>query len=44
MGHDDIGLEGMGRYSGLSYADFKELAVVIDALLEGLNFKVVKGL
>lgn len=44
MGHDDIGSEGMGRYSGLSYYDFKELAIVINSILEQLNFEVVKGL
>lgn len=44
MGHDDIGSEGMGRYSGLSYYDFKELAIVINSILEQLSFKVVKGL
>lgn len=44
MGHDDIGSEGMGRYSGLSYYDFKALSVVINSILEGLSFKVVKGL
>jgi hypothetical protein len=44
MGHDDIGSEGMGRYSGLSYYDFKALSVVINSILEGLSFEVVKGL
>ncbi|MBU2871043.1 hypothetical protein [Colwellia sp. E2M01] len=44
MGHDDIGSEGMGRYSGLSYYDFKELSVVINNILEELKFEVVKGL
>lgn len=44
MGHDDIGLEGMGRYSGLSYADFKGLATKINSVLEELKFEVVNGL
>lgn len=44
MGHDDIGSEGMGRYSGLSYYDFKALSVVINNILEELKFEVVKGL
>lgn len=44
MGHDDIGSEGMGRYSGLSYYDFKELSTVINNILEELFFEVVKGL
>ncbi|WP_159816884.1 hypothetical protein [Colwellia sp. 20A7] len=44
MGHDDIGSEAMGRYSGLSYYDFKALSVVIDSILEELNFEVVSGL
>ena len=44
MGHDDIGLEGMGRYSGLSYADFKGLATKINTVLEELKFEVVEGL
>jgi len=44
MGHDDIGSEGMGRYSGLSFYDFKGLATKINTILEELKFEVVKGL
>ena len=44
MGHDDIGSEGMGRYSGLSYYDFKSLSEVINNILEELHFEVVPGL
>jgi len=42
MGHEEIGQEGYGRFSGFSYADFKELADVLRQLLISLEFEAVQ--
>ena len=41
MGHEEMGQEGFGRFSGFSYADFKELSNVLQQLLISLEFKSV---
>lgn len=43
MGHEEIGQEGLGRFSSLSYCDFKKLSEVVNSILKSLNFKVVGG-
>jgi hypothetical protein len=41
MGHEEMGQEGFGRFSGFSYADFKELSNVLQQLLISLEFEAV---
>ena len=41
MGHEEIGQEGLGRFSGLSYYDFKQLAYSVEKILQHLNFEVL---
>jgi len=41
MGHEEMGQEDFGRFSGFSYADFKELSDVLQQLLISLEFEAV---
>lgn len=41
MGHEEIGQEGLGRFSGLGYLDFKQLAQLIETILQTLHFKAI---
>ena len=41
MGHDEMGQEGLGRYSGLSYCDLKKIAEKVETILYKHKFEVV---
>ncbi|UAA37185.1 hypothetical protein KIH87_10535 [Paraneptunicella aestuarii] len=43
MGHEEMGQEGFGRFSGFSYGDFKRISETLQTLLCSLKFEVVKG-
>ncbi len=44
LGHEEIGLENFGRYSGFCYSDLKTIKEAIDSVFKTLNIQAIRGL